>query len=273
MANFTLDRVLATGGLILTIILIVLDKAGKLRGPVLLWLLAFAAAMTLPVVFSVPWISSKTGKVLYARRALMASLVGAVYIVLCVWIAAGTEHLPKVAANMPITHPVRQEPSAGRLNAGESPLGDVTRPGASSLEGPAALGRDQDQRRSEDSELDKACPPGTAICEVASGSGTISGVSFSNNTITITNMDEQDRLWAQNLQNRLRKHAGSRSKMQADFDWYRKQMTPEWRYEDPGIQASYDRMEQIIMASADDKEKALAQINSFHLYHTPLPPK
>jgi hypothetical protein len=60
----------------LALVLIVLDKAGKLRGSVLFWLLAVAAAMTLPLAFSVPWVADQSGLELFARRMLMFFFVG-----------------------------------------------------------------------------------------------------------------------------------------------------------------------------------------------------
>lgn len=95
------DRGLAIAGSILAIVLVVLDKAGKLRGPVLFGLLAIAAAMTLPLVFSVPWVAQTSGTDLFARRLLMVCLVGTVYSLLCVWIAGDMQHIREEPANVP----------------------------------------------------------------------------------------------------------------------------------------------------------------------------
>lgn len=91
MAALTFDRALAIIGFILTIVLVVLDKAGKLRGPVLFCLLGVAAAMTVPLVFSIPWVSSQIGASLFSRRALTVCLVGTAYALLCVWVSSGSE--------------------------------------------------------------------------------------------------------------------------------------------------------------------------------------
>jgi len=77
MGKVSFSDGLAIAGLILAIVLVVLDKAGKLKGPRLLALLGVAACMAIPLLFSVPWVSdSQPGLVLFARRALMISLLG-----------------------------------------------------------------------------------------------------------------------------------------------------------------------------------------------------
>jgi hypothetical protein len=108
MAGINFDRGLAIAGFILAIV--VLDPAGQLRGPVLFGLLAVAAAMTLPLVFSVPWVAGKSGPELFARRALMVCLVGVAYSLVCVWITGNISRLrsqeaPKIPANLPLSSP------------------------------------------------------------------------------------------------------------------------------------------------------------------------
>lgn len=49
MPRISLELGLAIGGIILTILLVVLDKAGRLKGGLLLWLLVAAALLTLPL--------------------------------------------------------------------------------------------------------------------------------------------------------------------------------------------------------------------------------
>lgn len=88
---------LAIGGLVLTIILLVLDKADKLRGPTLYWLLAIAALMTLPLVFGNAVVMDATGAWKYWVRGTALATWGVIYTALGIWISS-----PKiVVAAMP----------------------------------------------------------------------------------------------------------------------------------------------------------------------------
>src|ERR1700730_9909946 len=79
---------LAIAGIVSAIVLIVLDKAGKLKGPALLVLLAGAAVMTLPLVLSASWIAdSPPGMVRFSRRLLMVCIVGTAYSLVAVWVS------------------------------------------------------------------------------------------------------------------------------------------------------------------------------------------
>jgi len=90
MGKVSFSDGLAIAGLILAIVLVVLDKAGKLKGPRLLALLGVAACMAIPLLFSVPWVSdSQPGLILFARRALMISLLGVAWAGFSVWITSG----------------------------------------------------------------------------------------------------------------------------------------------------------------------------------------
>ncbi|HMD77462.1 MAG TPA: hypothetical protein VKG86_08810 [Terracidiphilus sp.] len=90
MGRVSFSDGLAIAGLILAIVLLVLDKAGKLKGPLLLALLGVAACMAIPLLFSVPWVSSaQPGMILFARRALMIFLLGSAWAALSVWITSG----------------------------------------------------------------------------------------------------------------------------------------------------------------------------------------
>jgi len=55
------DRVLAITGIVAAIVLVVLDKAGKLKGPFLLALLGVAALMTLPLALGNSWVKDTDG--------------------------------------------------------------------------------------------------------------------------------------------------------------------------------------------------------------------
>jgi hypothetical protein len=77
---------LAVFGLVFTIILVVLDKAEKLKGPALYWLLALAAVMTLPLVLGNPILAEASGLWKYWLRALAVSIVALTYWAIGIWI-------------------------------------------------------------------------------------------------------------------------------------------------------------------------------------------
>jgi hypothetical protein len=88
--ELTLDRILAFVGIILTIVLLALDKAEKLKGAAVFYLLALAAAMTIPLAFANPWVSTHIGPALYVRRVFAIAIVIAIYSGLGVWIAGSS---------------------------------------------------------------------------------------------------------------------------------------------------------------------------------------
>lgn len=73
-------------GVISTVVLIVLDKAGKLKGSMLLVLLGVAAILTLPLALSVSWVSDTQGVVKFSRGLLMFFLIGVAYSLIAVWV-------------------------------------------------------------------------------------------------------------------------------------------------------------------------------------------
>jgi hypothetical protein len=94
--RLSFDSYLGIGGIVLTIILLVLDKAGKLKGPVLLVLLGVAAVMTLPLALGAPWMSDASSAMLrFSRGMLLFFLVGLAYSLLAVWISGQPENIPK----------------------------------------------------------------------------------------------------------------------------------------------------------------------------------
>jgi|SRR5579862_9897039 len=80
---------LAVAGGILTIILVVLDKAGKLKGWNLYALLAVAAALTLPLALGNSWVTDVSGVVRGVRSLAAVCVVGLAYALLANWIATG----------------------------------------------------------------------------------------------------------------------------------------------------------------------------------------
>jgi hypothetical protein len=90
MGKVSLSDGLAIVGGILTIVLVVLDKAGKLKGPILLVLLAIAACMALPLLFSFSWVANApVGIQLFSRRLLMFFIAGLIYSIFSVCIVGG----------------------------------------------------------------------------------------------------------------------------------------------------------------------------------------
>jgi hypothetical protein len=88
--RFAFSDKLALAGLVLAIVLVVLDKAGKLKGPMLLLLLAVAAVMTLPLALGNPWVSDATPTTLkFARGMLMVCVISLLYAGIAVWITTG----------------------------------------------------------------------------------------------------------------------------------------------------------------------------------------
>jgi hypothetical protein len=92
LAGISYSDGLAIGAIILTMVLLVLDKAGKLKGPILFWLLAFAALMTMPLVFRNTWVlRSPNGTARAFRTACLLCAAASVYSGLAAWIATGEE--------------------------------------------------------------------------------------------------------------------------------------------------------------------------------------
>jgi hypothetical protein len=116
--ELTVDRVIGIAGIVAAIVLLVLDKAGKIKGGALFVLLGIAAIITLPFCFSVPWVKASFGMALFARRMLMAFLVGTAYSILCVWISSGnqtsesTEHVAQGGTPGQPTGPANQTPTS-----------------------------------------------------------------------------------------------------------------------------------------------------------------
>ena len=78
---------LAVAGLVLAILLVVLDKAGKLKpGPILFLLLAVAFIMTLPLAWGNPWVVNANSVARVARGLFMSCICGVIFSGLSVWI-------------------------------------------------------------------------------------------------------------------------------------------------------------------------------------------
>ena len=111
--ELTSDRILAIVGIIAAIILVVLDKGGKLKGPFLLILLAIAALITLPMALGNSWVKDTPwGMLRFSKMALMASIVALCYSAFALWIAQPTSPEVEIAD----TKPPATQPGAGPVS-------------------------------------------------------------------------------------------------------------------------------------------------------------
>lgn len=91
--EITLDRILAILGIVFGIVLVVLDKAGKLKGQVLYLLLGIAVAMLLPLALGNSWVAHSSGMRRFSKGMLMVCLVRGIYAILAIWISPlGDKH-------------------------------------------------------------------------------------------------------------------------------------------------------------------------------------
>jgi hypothetical protein len=89
--ELTFDRVLGILGIVLTLVLLAADKAGKLKGPALLVLLGLAALMTLPIALGNSWVKNSWGMLRFSKSMFMLSLVAICYSAFAVWISPSGE--------------------------------------------------------------------------------------------------------------------------------------------------------------------------------------
>jgi hypothetical protein len=139
MVKLSLSDGLAVAAVVLTLVLLVLDKAGKLKGLMLLILLALAALLTVPLALNNPWVREAVGMLRFSRGILMVFAVGLVYSGIAVWVSTGStdEKSPaQDAATKPIESPPQKaepptktpqfESAAGGAAAEPVPHGKVT---------------------------------------------------------------------------------------------------------------------------------------------------
>ncbi len=94
--EMSLSDKLAVGGIVLTIILLVLDKASKLKGPMLLVLLGVAALMALPLALGNSWaVGATSGMLKFSRSALLVCGVGLIYSLIAIWISPEPAKTPR----------------------------------------------------------------------------------------------------------------------------------------------------------------------------------
>ncbi len=148
---------LAISGGILAIVLLVLDKAGKLKGPALLVMLAIAACMAVPLCLSLPFISDvQAGAPKAARVLLTLFLLGAAWAGTVVWITSGQlptpdkNHWDKAPQGEHLSRPPASETSQSDmghgLNSSDLPIAArvVPQPTLIELPPPESLKRDED---------------------------------------------------------------------------------------------------------------------------------
>ena len=121
--GWNFDRSLAVGGIALTIVLLVLDRAGKLKGAWLLVLLALAVFLLMPIVLTIPWVShGLPGSQIWARRLLVLSSLAVLWAGLSVWVTSGNHPSD---TGLPI--PPKLSPTAEKsLNLELVPHGDAS---------------------------------------------------------------------------------------------------------------------------------------------------
>lgn len=116
--DITLDRSLAIVGVVAAIVLVVLDKAGKLKGPALLGLLGVAALMTLPLALGNSWIKDTTwGTLKFSKIALMVSLVALCYSAFALWVSQPTPSARPAQITLPPPSLTEVERRAGIAQA------------------------------------------------------------------------------------------------------------------------------------------------------------
>jgi hypothetical protein len=87
MGKVSLELGLAIFGLVLTVVLLVLDKAEKLKGASLLWVLVLAAIMTLPLALGNPLVAEAPPQWKWWFRSLAVACVAFIYSAIVIWIS------------------------------------------------------------------------------------------------------------------------------------------------------------------------------------------
>jgi hypothetical protein len=91
MRKLSLELLLAVGGIVLTILLVVLDKAEKLKGGILFWLLMLAAALTVPLALGNSVVADTPAPWRLWLRGIALAVVGFSYWALAIWIRLPNE--------------------------------------------------------------------------------------------------------------------------------------------------------------------------------------
>jgi len=88
MFRVSLSDAIGIGGIVFGLVIVALDKAGRLRGPVVPTLLIVAALLTLSLALGNAWVTNApSGFVRFTRGALTTSFVGVLFSALAIWVA------------------------------------------------------------------------------------------------------------------------------------------------------------------------------------------
>lgn len=79
--------IVGIGGIVLTVVLVALDKAGKLKGPVLIGLIVLAGAMTLPLALKNPYITNIAGPWKWWAQACAVTIICFIFWGIGIWIS------------------------------------------------------------------------------------------------------------------------------------------------------------------------------------------
>jgi hypothetical protein len=154
---------LALVGLALTLVLIVLDKAGKLKGPILLILLALAAAMVLPVALGTSWVSdAESGMLKFSRGLFVVFIIGVVYSGLAVWISG--DETPRENASLS-----KERDGSAELKFKHAALGFFVPSGSAFIKDRAVQLRAVYENTSDNTA--KRVSANGVLCFIASGQG------------------------------------------------------------------------------------------------------
>jgi hypothetical protein len=110
MAKIGFPDIVGIGGIALTLILLVLDKAGKLKGGWLYVLLIGAGIMTLFIAIGNDWVVDAPPKWVVWRGLLMICLVGLTYSGLAIWIAPAQGKIEESTNHPSVTEQPPQQP-------------------------------------------------------------------------------------------------------------------------------------------------------------------
>lgn len=106
-------------GTAFAIFLIVLDKAGKLKGPMLLVLLAVSALLTLPLALNADWVSNAHGLAKFSRVFLMLCVVGVGYALIAIWVTADGESETAKTENGKASAAIKEELPDFKIGLGQ----------------------------------------------------------------------------------------------------------------------------------------------------------
>jgi len=123
MLRVSASNVVGIAGIVLSILVFVLDKAGKLKGGLLHVLLSVAATMTLFIALGNSWVTDSPEKWKWWRVALMICVVGFSYSGIAIWISEDETIPPTSASSSPLDNSPSQASSGLQSSPELSPTG------------------------------------------------------------------------------------------------------------------------------------------------------